>query len=186
MTGRFSGNLSSVRGGDGDGGAAGGPCYRGALYVGKSLNHSTSAHGGIFRGGFYDYDELNNKTRPRRAFDKRPPAPRKPKGKPGPGAHGGGSRGLHKGGGSPHQVFYVKSAQMCLRQPSRLDVILFAFPDHSRTEKVSDVSCLSRGLRRAPVSDEAPRSVMYAKVLQWWSISRYVVHLVTYRIHHPK
>ena len=21
---------------------------------------------------------------------------------------------------------------------------------------------------------------------QWWSISRYVVHLVTYRIHHPK
>ena len=57
----------------------------------------------------------------------------------------------------PHQVFYVKSAQICLRQPSRLNVILFAFPDHSRTEKVSDVSCLSRGLRRAPVSDEAPR-----------------------------
>ena len=56
-----------------------------------------------------------------------------------------------------HQVFYVKSAQICLRQPSRLNVILFAFPDHSRTEKVSDVSCLSRGLRRAPVSDEAPR-----------------------------
>ena len=21
---------------------------------------------------------------------------------------------------------------------------------------------------------------------QWWSISRYVVHLVTYHIHHPK
>ena len=56
-----------------------------------------------------------------------------------------------------HQVFYVKSAPICLRQPSRLNVILFAFPDHSRTEKVSDVSCLSRGLRRAPVSDEAPR-----------------------------
>jgi hypothetical protein len=35
------------------------------------------------------------KTRPRRAFGKRPPAPRKPKGKPGRpfvGAHGGGSR----------------------------------------------------------------------------------------------
>ena len=59
--------------------------------------------------------------------------------------------------GGTHQVFYVKSAQICLRQPSRLNVILFAFPDHSRTEKVSDVSCLSRGLRRAPVSDEAPR-----------------------------
>ena len=57
----------------------------------------------------------------------------------------------------PHQVFYVKSAPICLRQSSRLNVILFAFPDHSRTEKVSDVSCLSRGLRRAPVSDEAPR-----------------------------
>ena len=28
---------------------------------------------------------------------------------------------------------------------------------YSRTEKVSDVSCLSRGLRRAPASDEAPR-----------------------------
>ena len=34
-----------------------------------------------------------------------------------------------------HQVVYVKSAQICLRRPSRLDVILFAFPDHSRTEK---------------------------------------------------
>ena len=56
-----------------------------------------------------------------------------------------------------HQVFYVKSVPMCLRQPSRLNIILFAFPDHSRTEKVPDVSCLSRGLRRAPVSDEAPR-----------------------------
>ena len=56
-----------------------------------------------------------------------------------------------------HQVFYVKGAPICLRQPSRLNVILFAFPDHSRTENVSDVACLSRGLRRAPVSDEAPR-----------------------------
>ena len=55
------------------------------------------------------------------------------------------------------KFFYVKSAQICLRQPSRLNAILFAFPDHSRTEKVSDVSCLPRGLRRAPVSDEAPR-----------------------------
>ena len=55
------------------------------------------------------------------------------------------------------KFFYVKSAQICLRQPSRLNVILFAFPDHSRTEQVSDVSCLSRGLRRAPASDEAPR-----------------------------
>ena len=33
------------------------------------------------------------------------------------------------------KFFYVKSAQMCLRQPSRLNAILFAFPDHSRTEK---------------------------------------------------
>ena len=30
-------------------------------------------------------------------------------------------------------------------------------PDHSRTELVSDVSCLPRGLRRAPASDGAPR-----------------------------
>ena len=45
-------------------------------------------------------------------------------------------------GGPRHtKFFYVKSAQICLRQPSRLNVILFAFPDHSRTEKVSDVSC---------------------------------------------
>ena len=55
------------------------------------------------------------------------------------------------------QVFNVKSVPICLRQPTRLNVILFASPGHSRTEKVSDVSCSSRGLRRAPVSDEAPR-----------------------------
>ena len=38
------------------------------------------------------------------------------------------------------KFFYVKSAQICRRQPSRLNVILFAFPDHSQTEKFSDVS----------------------------------------------
>ena len=40
-----------------------------------------------------DDDELRNKKRPRRAFGKRPPAPRKLKGKPGrpfAGANGGG------------------------------------------------------------------------------------------------
>ena len=37
--------------------------------------------------------------------------------------------------GQTHQVFYVKSAPICLRQPSRLNAILFAFPGHSRTEK---------------------------------------------------
>ena len=33
------------------------------------------------------------------------------------------------------KLFYVKSATICLRQPSRFNAILFAFPDHSRTEK---------------------------------------------------
>ena len=60
------------------------------------------------------------KTRPRRAFGKRPPAPRKPKGKPGRpfvGAHGGGSVPYYNGvmnfGGSPEtqprkrNVFFV-------------------------------------------------------------------------------
>ena len=54
--------------------------------------------------------------------------------------------------------FYVKSAPtICLRQLSRLYVIIFAFPDHLHTEQVSDVTCMPRGLRRAPASDEAPR-----------------------------
>ena len=52
-----------------------------------------------------------------------------------------------------HQVFYAKSSPIFPRQPSRLNVIRFAFPDHSRTEQVSYATCLSRGLRRAPVSD---------------------------------
>ena len=51
-----------------------------------------------------------------------------------------------------HPVLFVKSAQIFLRQPSRFFVILPAFPDHSRTGKVSDAACLSRGLRHAPAS----------------------------------
>ena len=55
------------------------------------------------------------------------------------------------------KFFYVKSAQKHLRQhSSRFHVILSAFPDHSRIEQVSDVSCLPRGCRE-PASDEAPR-----------------------------
>ena len=57
--------------------------------------------------------------------------------------------------------FYVKNAQIFPRQPRMFNAILFAFPasfpGHSRTEKVPNVLCLSRGLRRAPVPDEAPR-----------------------------
>ena len=34
-----------------------------------------------------------------------------------------------------HQDFYAKSAQICLRQPSRLNAILFAFRTNSRNEK---------------------------------------------------
>ena len=50
--------------------------------------------------------------------------------------------------------------QKCANMPTSTQQVVrhcFAFPDNSRTEQVSDVSCLSRGLRRAPASDEAPR-----------------------------
>jgi len=58
----------------------------------------------------------------------------------------------------PHtRFFYVKSAQICLRQASRLNLIRFALPDRARTKKGSGVSCLPWGLHRAPDSDEAPR-----------------------------
>ena len=64
---------------------------------------------------------------------------------------------LSRASPSAHQDFCVSCSQICLRQSSRFHVIISAFPDHSRTEQVSDVSCLSRGMRRAPASDEAPR-----------------------------
>ena len=49
----------------------------------------------VLGGVLVDDDELHNKNPPRRAFGKSPPAPRKPKGKPGRpfvGARGGGSK----------------------------------------------------------------------------------------------
>ena len=69
-----------------------------------------------------------------------------------------------RGAPLPHQVSR-QTFKNIPSQPSRLNVILFAFPEHSRIGKVPNVPCLSpclsrgmsRGLRRAPVSDEAPR-----------------------------
>ena len=62
----------------------------------RPVPRNTGKDGGImpFNSNFKKKKNCTIKTRPRHAFEKRPPAPRKPKGKPGRpffGARGGGS-----------------------------------------------------------------------------------------------
>ena len=56
---------------------------------------------------------------------------------------------------------------------------------HRRPHRVSVPRAQSTGRRRRP-RGRGRRWRAQASSRQWWSISRYVVHLVTYRIHHPK
>ena len=53
---------------------------------------------------------------------------------------------------TPHTSFLRQKCENMPTSTRRFNVILFAFPGHSRTEKVPDVSCLSRGLYPPPAA----------------------------------